>query len=110
LIVYAAVVTVLIYTLVRRWSTLRLGMMIIASANVIVMFVCIGIVSEEVTLSTGRSYDVSAKEQFDDVIIALTLGRGTVLYDRKAKHIIVIRETDITKIVPHNEVGSGRGS
>jgi hypothetical protein len=67
------------------------------------VFIAVGAVTKEIVLSTGESYDVSAKQQFDDVIIALTLGRGTVLYDPKKRHVIVVRESDITKIVPHGK-------
>src|SRR3954453_23708613 len=65
--------------------------------------IAVAAVTKELLLSTSRSYDVSAKQQFDNVVIALTLGRGTVLFDRNARHIIVIRESDITKIVPHGK-------
>jgi hypothetical protein len=60
-------------------------------------------VTEEFVIQTSNSYDVTAKQQFNDVVIALTLARGTVLYDRKAKQIIVIRE----KALRAFENGSG---
>jgi len=94
--------TVLILTDAKTWAR-RPSVILFCCGNVILIFIAVGDVTKELLLSTSRSYDVSAKQQFDNVVIALTLGRGTVLFDRNARHIIVIRESDITKIVPHGK-------
>jgi hypothetical protein len=76
--------------------------LILTGANMIIALIAVGVGTEEVIIETARPYDVTTtKQRFDEVILALTLGRGTVLYDRKARHTIVVREADITEIVPH---------
>jgi hypothetical protein len=102
LCLYAVMFAALFLLYFKPWAR-RPSFILFCCGNLILFFIAVGAVTKEILLSTSRSYDVSAKQQFDNVIIALTLGRGTVLYDRKAKHIIVIRESDITKIVPHGK-------
>jgi hypothetical protein len=100
---YALTTSVTAFLFVRFRELRRPGIVMVICVNAVILLIATGSISEKLIISTSRSYDVSAKEQFNDVIIALTLARGTVLYDRKAEHIIVIRESDITKIVPHGE-------
>jgi hypothetical protein len=99
---YAVGIAVISLYLPKTWKR-RPVIVVFFCANLILIFIAVGAATKGAVLGIGKTYDVSAKQQFDDVIVALTLARGTVLYDPKERHVIVVRESDITKIVPHGK-------
>jgi hypothetical protein len=84
---YAVGIAVIFLYLPNTWKR-RPVIVVFFRANLILIFIAVGAATKGAVLGMGKTYDVSANQQFDDVIIALTLGRGTVLYDHKAEHTL----------------------
>jgi len=78
-----------------KWSTLALVLLSLAC-----VFFGLGSASARIRLYARETYNVTTKlDHFENVILALTLGRGVVLYKRELGDIVIIPEAEIMEIV-----------